>query len=392
MMPRKAVVTSLRNAGDDADVAIVEGNRGLYDGLDIEGSHSTAELAKLTKTPVILVVDTTKVTRTVAALVMGCQTLDPDVAISGVILNRVGTNRQEALIRRAVAEEVGLDVLGAIPRLRDQHLPSRHLGLVTSIEHSQADEMLERIADVVEERVDVTRVIELSRGSSALPDVPDQTRRVVPGREVRIGVLQDQAFSFYYPENLEALEEAGAELVKISPINDDALPEIDGLYAGGGFPEVYAKELSENRTFRKALAGRIDEGLPVWAECGGLMYLSKALRTEDQKYPMTGALPVEVEQTRRPQGHGYVKARVDSANPFLDEGMTLCGHEFHYSRLVEGNEGVKTVLALQRGVGVGSGRDGIQSEGVLASYTHLHALGIPEWAPALVRTVSGGGR
>jgi cobyrinic acid a,c-diamide synthase len=392
MMPRRAVIASLRGASDDADVAIIEGNRGLFDGLDVEGSHSTAELAKLTKTPVILVVDTTKVTRTVAALVMGCLTMDPDVSIEGVVLNRVGTQRQESLIRRAITDEVGLEVLGAIPRLQNQHLPSRHLGLVTSIEHSRADEMLERVAGVVENSVDIERVLELSQRASALPYLPDEVRKTPCEREVRIGVLRDQAFSFYYPENLEALQGAGAELVSISPLTDDSLPEIDGLYAGGGFPEVYAKQLSENRPLRESLARRIDDGLPIWAECGGLMYLSRVLRTEGQKYPMVGALPVEVEQTESPQGHGYVKARVDSENPFLAEGLNFCGHEFHYSRLAGRTEEVKTVLALQRGVGVGSGRDGIQADGIVASYTHLHALGVPEWGPAFVRAASGGGR
>ena len=392
MMPREAVIASLMGASADADVAIIEGNRGLFDGLDAEGSHSTAELAKLTRTPVVLVVDTTKVTRTAAALVMGCLTLDPDVPIAGVVLNRVGTERQEALIRKAIAEEVGLEVVGAIPRLQDQHLPSRHMGLVTSIEHFRADEMLERVAQVVEESVDFESVMKLGQGASTFPDLQGEEPKAADERKVRIGVLQDQAFSFYYPENLEALQAAGGELVPISPLSDESLPEVDGLYAGGGFPEVYAKKLSENQPLRKALAQRIDDGLPVWAECGGLMYLSQALRTGDQEYSMVGSLPVEVEQTKRPQGHGYVKARVDSKNPFLAEGMTICGHEFHYSKLVGKSEEVKTVLALQRGVGVGSGRDGIQADGIVASYTHLHALGVPEWAPALVHASLGGGR
>jgi cobyrinic acid a,c-diamide synthase len=391
MMPREAVLTSLASCSD-SDLAVIEGNRGLYDGLDVEGSHSSAELAKLTKTPVILVVDTTKVTRTVAALVMGCLNMDPDVSIAGIILNRVGTKRQEALIRRAISEEVGLEVLGAIPRLQDQHLPSRHLGLVTSVEHSHADEALERVASVVEENIDLNQVVKLSQEASVLPVVTKEKEPVRSRSTVRIGVLQDEAFSFYYPENLEVLEKAGAELVGISPLKDEAIPEIDGLYAGGGFPEVFAERLSQNHSLRESLRRRIEAGLPVWAECGGLMYLSLAVRTEGGEHPMVGSLPVTVKQTDRPQGHGYVEARVDFANPFLDEGLTLCGHEFHYSKLVGRSDHVKTVLSLQRGVGVGSGRDGIQKEGIVASYTHLHALGVPEWGPAFVRAAEGGWR
>jgi cobyrinic acid a,c-diamide synthase len=392
MVPHEAVLGSLAGTSEDQDVALIEGNRGLFDGLDVEGSHSTAELAKLTKSPVILVVDTTKVTRTAAALVMGCLTLDPEVSIEGVILNRVGTARQESLIRKAVTEEVGLEVLGAIPRLRDQHLPSRHLGLVTSIEHPQTDEMLDRIASAVEENVDVASVLKLGRRAPALPAVEREVPKTGQETAVRIGVLQDRAFSFYYPENLEALQESGAELVGISPLTDDSLPEIDGLYAGGGFPEVYAEELSQNHPLRESLKRRIDDGLPIWAECGGLMYLSRALRANNREYLMVGALPITVEQTNRPQGHGYVKARVDFANPFLNEGLILCGHEFHYSRVVEKSDRVRTILALQRGVGLGSGRDGIQEDRIVASYTHLHALGVPEWGPAFVEAAAGGRR
>jgi cobyrinic acid a,c-diamide synthase len=390
MMSRQAVLASLASAGDN-DVAVMEGNRGLFDGLDVGGSHSTAELAKLTDTPVVLVVDTTKVTRTVAALVMGCLKMDPDVRIVGVILNRVGTSRQESLIRKAIAEEVGLDVLGAIPRLQDQHLPSRHLGLVTSIEHRRADEVLGRLAEVVAETVDISNLLGLSQQVSPLQRVVEETSEDSASASVRIGVFQDRAFSFYYPENLEALERAGAELVRISPLKDESLPEIDGLYAGGGFPEVYAKDLSQNTHLRQSLRDRISDGLPIWAECGGLMYLSRALRAEDREYPMVGALPVTVEQTRKPQGHGYVRAKVDFQNPFLAEGSTVCGHEFHYSRLAEKSDRVRTILSLQRGIGVGKGRDGIQEDGVVASYTHLHALGVPEWAPAFVHAAAGGG-
>jgi cobyrinic acid a,c-diamide synthase len=392
MMPAEAVLGSLLRAGENSEMAIIEGNRGLFDGLDVAGSQSTAELAKLTKTPVILVVDTTKVTRTVAALVLGCLTLDPEVAIVGVILNRVGAPRQETLIRRALSKEVGVEVLGSIPRLQDQFLPSRHLGLVTSVEHSQAEEMLERVAEVVAANADLAGILKLSQQASAIPETEAQAPKLADDRKVRIGVLQDRAFSFYYPENLEALQSAGAELVSISPLVNESLPQIDALYAGGGFPEVYARELSRNQALRRELAQRIEEGLPVWAECGGLMYLSQAMCTEEQEYPMVGALPVTVEQTQKPQGHGYVQARVDSENPFLREGMILCGHEFHYSRLKGRTDQLRTVLALQRGVGVGFGRDGIQADEIVASYTHLHALGVPEWGPALVQAAAGGGR
>ena len=391
LMSEEAVVQSVAKSAEHCDIAVTEGNRGLFDGFDYQGSHSTAQLAKLISSPVVLVVNTTKVTRTVAALVKGCIALDPNLPLVGVVLNRVGTVRQEKLIRRAIEKEVGLPVLGAIPRLRDQHLPSRHLGLVTSVEHPEADAVLEKVAEVVGANVDLEALLRLAQRAPALKaeDRLDSTTSV--GKRVRIGVLKDRAFSFYYPENLEALEAAGADIVEISPLLDDHVPEIEALYAGGGFPEVYAKDLSANVPFREALAVQIKKGLPVWAECGGLMYLSEKLVVESESYPMVGVLPVVVEQTKTPQGHGYGDAQVDRKNPFLATSTRLLGHEFHYSRLIKANQSLSTALKLNRGVGVGQGRDGIQESSVLASYTHIHALGVPGWGEAVVGASSSGG-
>ncbi len=387
LMPADAILSSLAKSG--ADIAVVEGNRGLFDGLDAKGSHSTAQLSKLIGAPIVLVVDTTKVTRTVAAQVLGCRVMDPDVQIGGVILNRVGTGRQESLIREAIKNDVGLPVLGAIPRLSEEHLPSRHLGLVTSVEHPAVKEALAKVTEAVEQHVDVSAILELARQAKELPRVEAAIENTRSERKVRIGVLRDRAFSFYYPENLEALEAAGAELVPTSPIDDDDLPAMDAMYAGGGFPEVYAEDLSRNRSFRESLSRRIHEGLPVWAECGGLMYLSRGLVKDGAEYPMVGAIPAVVEQTSRPQGHGYVRARVDGANPFFNQGTELTGHEFHYSKIKDRGDGFETVLEVERGTGLGGGRDGIRFGSVVAGYTHLHALGSPDWATGLVKAAAG---
>lgn len=388
LMSEEAIRFSLARMAEQADLAVVEGNRGLFDGMDAEGSHSTAQLAKLTESPVVLVVDVSKATRTIAALVLGCRTLDPDLSIAGVILNRVGTARQEKVIRQALADSVDLPVLGAIPRLRDEQLPSRHLGLLTAAEHTSRDAAIERVGRWVADHLDWT-ALEAAADQAGLLEWEPAIEHHHPAK-VKIGVLRDRAFSFYYPENLEALEQAGAELVFISPLADETLPDIDSLYAGGGFPEEHAADLSANRGFREQLAARIDDGLPVWAECGGLMYLARELVQGDQNLPMVGALPIQVEQTARPQGHGYVRARVDGDNPFLDQGVEVCGHEFHYSRLLNNGSLVNTVMELSRGVGVGHGRDGIHSGRVVATYTHLHALGEPNWAGSMVQAAGGG--
>jgi cobyrinic acid a,c-diamide synthase len=383
LMPRDAIAASLANARG-ADLALIEGNRGLFDGLDANGTHSTAELAKRLQTPLLLVVDASKCTRTVAALVLGCLALDPDLPLAGVILNRVGTSRQEHVIREALAKATGVPVLGAIPRLAINHLPSRHLGLVIPEERQDCANALDEIGRTVESTVDVEAVVCLAAGTSPLylsEAVPDDE----PRTPVRIGVLKDKAFSFYYPENLAALEAQGATLVFISPLDDTELPAIDALYAGGGYPEESAGELAANAQLRIALAARIAGGLPVWAECGGLMYLAEALVTRGQRHAMVGALPIVVEQTGRLQAHGYVETCVDVENPFLSRGTRLRGHEFHYSRITRGSEGVKTALSLQSGTGIGNARDGIIADRVFASYLHLLAPGVPEWAPAFVR-------
>jgi cobyrinic acid a,c-diamide synthase len=379
MMSREGIGSgwwSLRGA----DLVLVEGNRGLYDGVDALGTHSTAELAKLLGAPISLVVDVTKTTRTAAAQVLGCQRLDPEVPLAGVILNRVGTARQEALIREAVEQITGLPVVGAIPRLAgDDPLPGRHLGLTTVAEHPDAERAIVRAATAVEQHVDLDRVVELARGAHGGIELP-MLRLDIEARSCRIGYLADSAFSFYYPENMECLTRHGAELVAVAPGSGELTADIDGLYIGGGFPEVHAERLAETTTLAAELESRVAAGMPIYAECGGLMYLARELIVDGSSYPMAGILDLVVEQTERPQGHGYEVAKVDRDNEFFPTGSSLVGHEFHYSRVVAGADLSATVLAIERGRGVGDGRDGIAKGRVWASYLHLHALAAPRWA------------
>jgi cobyrinic acid a,c-diamide synthase len=387
LMSPATVVGAVERAARTADLVLVEGNRGLFDGADARGTHSTAQLARLIGAPVVLVVNAAKVTRTVAALVLGCRALDPDLALAGVVLNRVGTSRQEDLIRRALAADVGVPVLGAIPRLEGQPLPSRHLGLVCAAEYPEREAALDALAGAADRYLDVESLCAVAGRAGGLPGAVLPEPRRGGGRRVRVGVLRDAAFSFYYPENLEALEAAGAELVPISPLAGRELPAVDALYAGGGFPEEHAAALAANQPLRRALAAALAAGLPAWAECGGLMYLSRALVRDGREHPMVGALPVVVEHTPRPQGHGYMAATVDRANPFFPVGTRLLGHEFHYSRVV-GSFGGDTALAVERGAGLGRGRDGLVVGNLVATYMHLHALGTPGWAAGLVQAAS----
>ncbi|MFH1091292.1 MAG: cobyrinate a,c-diamide synthase [Pseudomonadota bacterium] len=378
---------AFRTAGR-LDCAVIEGNRGLYDGTDVTGTYSTAELAKLLQAPVVLVVDCYKVTRTLAAVVLGLRQFDPDLNLAAVILNNVATSRQESLVRRAVEEQAGLPVLGAVPRSDHPDLPERHLGLVPHQEHPAAQRALQLLTKLVGENVDLDRLLELAGRAPGLGPPPESLWSLPdpkPRPRVRIGVMQDSVFQFYYPENLEALERLGAEVIVFSSFEARRLPDLDALYLGGGFPETQAEVLADNHGLRDDIHRAAQKGFPIYAECGGLMYLGRELVLEGRSYPMTGVFPVAFSLEKHPQGHGYTVVSADRPNPYFRPGERLVGHEFHYSRPLyyEPSE-VRLALTVERGQGFDGRRDGLTVNNVLAMYTHLHALGTTRWAEALV--------
>jgi len=386
LMGFDAVAHSFARHGVAGGLNLVEGNRGLYDGLDAQGTHSTAELAKALNAPVVLVLDATKVTRTTAALVLGCQKLDPALWIAGVIVNQVAGRRHARLVREAIESVCGIPVLGMVPRAAPGTLLStRHLGLITPQEHREHQLLNRNLSELVSRHVDFDRVLETARQAPLVPAPPPPLSSRCDGTGLAIGYLNDSAFSFYYPENLESLEAAGARLVPISALNAALLPAgLDALYIGGGFPETHARALSENSSLLASIREAARAGLPVYAECGGLMLLSHALTWRGAKFAMAGVLPFEVEVCDTPQGHGYTELLVDRWNPFFAIGTRLRGHEFHYSRILSNGDSVASACAVLRGCGSGSGRDGVVAGHVYAAYTHLHALGTPEWTRGMI--------
>lgn len=372
-----------------AAALLIEGNRGLFDGLDAQGTYSTAELAKLLATPVVLVVDCTMTTRTVAALVLGCQHFDPQVNLAGVILNQVARPRHEAILRASIEQYCGIPVLGAVPRLKCAVFPERHMGLVPPPEHRAAIRAVQAAQELAERYLDLGG---LWRAASQAPPLLENAHPLYPLPEsstpVTVGIVRDAAFQFYYPENLEALEQAGARLVFLNALKDPGLPpDLDGLYLGGGFPETNAPGLAANAGFRESVHRAAEGGLPIYAECGGLMYLGRTIQTlQGESYPMVGLLPYDFLMGKSPQGHGYTILEVVGDNPYFPRGTRLKGHEFHYSRLhPEPGPDVPLAFHMTRGAGISGQRDGFVYKNVLATYTHLHALGALEWAPALVR-------
>jgi len=379
LMSDEAMATALAKEVGGADLLLVEGNRGLFDGVDLEGSHSTAMLARRLAAPVVLVLDCTKMTRTAAALVLGCRAMDPEVDLAGVILNRVGCARHETIVREAVAGIAGTPVLGVIRRIKGEDpLPGRHLGLVTAAEHPVPEQSVQRAAKAVADGIDLDRLLAVAQWAPELELAPAEVEvRQVP---VSIAYLEGEAFSFYYAENLEQLRAAGVRLVPVDPATARELPEVDGLYIGGGFPEVHAARLGANTAFTEDVRERVGAGMPVYAECAGLMYLARELIVDGVAHAMAGVLDLAVEQKPTPQGHGYEVAVVDRDNPFFAAGTRLVGHEFHYSRLVDDGDRQDGVLRVERGTGIGGQRDGIVVGRVWASYLHLHAGATPGWA------------
>ena len=389
--PEDLLRAFVRPAGQ-ADLSIVEGNHGLFDSFDETGVGSTAAVARTLNAPILLVVNATRIGRSVAAIVHGCQTFEPGTHIAGVVLNNIAHGRHEARTRQAVEGYCGVPVLGAIPRDERLTIPDRHLGLIPRAEQDAHLSAITACQSAIERHLDLDTILKIARSAPALPVSEKARSSEVSGqaRPVKIGVLRDRAFTFYYPENLEALEEAGAELVFIDAFHDTELPPVDALYIGGGFPEMFMEELSANVKLRVTIKEAIENGVPVYAECGGLMYLSQRIVWGDKSAEMVGALPCEIEMTGKPQGHGYVIAQVENENPFFAPGTILRGHEFHNSRLVTlsangSKHSLTTVYRLSRGNGIGEGRDGIIYRNVLASYTHLHCGGAPDWASGLVR-------
>jgi cobyrinic acid a,c-diamide synthase len=389
MMEHERIVRSFQEHTAGTDGAVIEGNRGLFDGMDESGSFSTARLARLLKSPVVLIVDCTKASSTVAALVLGCQQYDPTVDLAGVILNNVSSGRHEGVIRKAIAQSSGLPVLGAVPRMRGGEFPERHMGLTPFHEHPEVAQSLQAAALIAEQHLDLEALWNVA---CTAPEIHDRYEAASDdiiseaGDQIVIGVVRDRAFQFYYPDNLEALERNGASLREINALHDKALPgDLDALYIGGGFPETQAAELAANTSFCASLRTAGEEGLPIYAECGGLIYLGRSLSVAGKQYPMTGVLPVDFVLEKKPQAHGYTVLTAGSRSTFLDKGVIIKGHEFHYSRVVNLDGLPPLAYEVNRGGGIDGKGDGLVYKNVVAAYSHIHALGTPEWAGAMIK-------
>jgi cobyrinic acid a,c-diamide synthase len=387
LLERTAMVELFRRAMKNKDLAVVEGVMGLYDGFRGEGEEgSTAHVAKLLRLPVILVVDGSAAARSVGAVVLGFESFDPGLNLAGVILNGIAGEKHLEFIKPSL-EEIGVRLLGYLPKRADLALPERHLGLVPVVEEAVSREFFDRLAEQIDETVDWQTILALA---STTDSSPVEGPVVFPERpeppKAAIAVALDKAFNFYYQDSLELLEAWGAEIVPFSPLEDLELPAgIGGLYIGGGFPELYARELFENSSMRLSVKQAAQRGLPVYAECGGLMYLGEAIEdSEGKNYPMAGVFPYRssIKESKLTLGYRRVSALDD--NPLMGKGESVRGHEFHLSSL----HGEVPAPAAYDVLDQPGRNEGFRRKNTLASYIHLHFGSKKGLAPSFVEFCS----
>lgn len=377
------------------DMALIEGNLGLYDGLDLEGSNSNAAMAVFLSTPVALVINCRGMTRGIAPLLQGYQAFDRQVDFAGVILNQVAGSRHEGKLRAVVEHYTDIPVLGAIQADERLQIDERHLGLIPSNESESSEKMIDYLAKTVQQAVDLDRLVQISKRTAPIvgPTPPQNTPYSVSAAPVKIGYAKDKAFGFYYPDDLERMVELGVELIPFDTLKESCLPPVDGLFIGGGFPETAMQALEANASMRRAIAGFIEAGGPVYAECGGLMYLTRSLSWQGKKCRMVGVIPADTVMHEKPQGRGYVRLRDRGNGPWppskhsMPDGV-INAHEFHYSSL-SGFSGDQSHFTYQvlRGTGIDGQNDGYIHKNLQASYAHMRSVGGNDWVERFVAHV-----
>jgi cobyrinic acid a,c-diamide synthase len=374
ILPKPTMVELFQRAAGQGDLSLIEGVMGLYDGRGgLEEEGSTAEIAKLLQAPVLLVLDVGKTSRSSAAQVLGYQAFDPDLSLAGVIINQVGSERHMRWVKEAIEELVGVPVVGYLPKRSEIEIPERHLGLIPAVEGGSLPPAVEKIRRVVEETVDIETVLQLARSA---PPIPEAVVGLFPMESLPvqavIGLAHDEAFHFYYQDSLDLLTAWGARLVPLSPLRDSHLPSgIQGLYIGGGFPEVFAKELSANSAFRQSVTQAASAGMPIYGECGGLMYLSEGIVDFDgDRHPMVGLIEGWSAMQRKRVRMGYAVAETLQETILAPQGYKVRGHEFHWSEMAEPEEGTayRVEGPPERREGFVRGPRG----NILGSYLHLH--------------------
>jgi len=382
MMQRSEIERQFARAAAGAHISLIEGNKGLYDGLDLDGSNSNAALAKLLGAPVVLVIDARGMTRGVAPLILGYQAFDPDIRIAGVILNNLGGSRHESKLRAVIEHYTDVEVIGAVQHDASMQIAERHLGLVPANEQQAARARIQHVAERVAAQVDLDRLRAIADSAPAR-EAPDEHPALAAGGQVRVAIAHDPAFGFYYSEDLDTLRASNVELIELDTLHADTLPDVDGLIIGGGFPEVFMAELEANVSLRSHIRSAIEAGLPTYAECGGLMYLSRRLDWQGKRCEMVGVVPGDTVMHDRPVGRGYARLQ-PTGDDRWQETAPIPAHEFHYSSLENLPADSIYAYEVKRGHGIDGVHDGYQQYNLLAAYVHRRGSGERGWiAPFL---------
>ncbi len=404
-MSRDEILQLISHKLTSCDISLIEGNKGLYDGLDLDGSNSNAAIAKLVGAPVILVLDTRGMTRGVAPLILGYQSFDPQINIAGVILNQLGGSRHESKLRSVIEHYTDVAVLGAVHKNKRLEIVERHLGLMPSNEDGEALQKITDIGEIISSQVELDKIIDISHLHPAnyLNNISNSVIKTSPDNrptaaQIRLAYINDSAFGFYYPGDLEALEAAGAELIEVNSLVDKQLPDnIDGLFIGGGFPEERQAELYANNSFRQSVYNAIENGLPAYAECGGLMFLCRSLIWKEQQVDMVGIIPADAKMEETPQGRGLIRysetalmpwpTEPSSTNLTSSDNTIISAHEFHYSHLINITEPLNYAYKIHRGSGIDGQHDGIVYKNLLACYAHLQDTHQNHWAKRFIQFI-----
>jgi cobyrinic acid a,c-diamide synthase len=382
-MSNEEIARMYEQHASQSDVAIIEGNKGLYDGMSVAGGDANADLAKFLDTPVILVVDASGITRGVAPLVSGYQAFDQDIHIAGVILNKIAGDRHESKLIQAIEHYTDIPVLGAIRRSTELIIDERHLGLMPANEKPESQGFINKAAKHITDQVDLDRIININQKTFKSPTLVVKTAPQM----ITVAVAKDSAFGFYYQDDLDAFNELGVELVYFNTLKDTALPKADALFIGGGFPEMQLEALSENQSLLADIKAKIESGLPTYAECGGLMYLSRKITHQGKSHNMVGVIAADTLMTSKPIGRGYVQLAPTGSHPWSKVAKQISAHEFHYSKLENINPQTHYAYEVLRGVGVDNKRDGILIYNLLATYSHLRNVGSNHWVEQFVNFI-----
>lgn len=358
-----------------SDVSIIEGNKGLFDGMNVSGGDANADLAKLLNIPVILVIDASGITRGIAPLINGYQDFDKDVNIAGIILNKIASERHQSKLVQALEYYTDIAILGAIRRSQTLLIDERHLGLKPANETPKSQKLIDQVAQQISDQVDLDKIIQNHQTAAIKPPAIVINKP----QTITVAVAKDSVFGFYYADDIKAFASLGVKLIYFDSLKDSHLPQADGLFIGGGFPEMQLQSLTNNQSLISDIKAKIKDGLPTYAECAGLMYLSRQIIDNGNQYPMVGVIEADTLMTSKPIGRGYVQLTPTDEHPWQQVATDIFAHEFHYSKLENIASNTRYAYQVKRGVGVENQRDGILVYNLLATYTHLRSVENNHW-------------